>query len=1209
MRTPKIDSTAVEPGGSTGRLYHVRPTLLIGLGGSGKEVLLRLRRLFEARHKRPDLPIIEFLWIDTDIVNKSLDGTAYDEITRRVELNADERIDARMTPQEVEGYYQAVRANPHIFSWFPSELSQLGSSILVAGAGQIRPFGRLAFHHKFSVIRDRIQSKLQRMGNAERRREAEGMSFRVDNRMEVVVVTSLAGGTGSGMFIDLGFLLGHLRKNLNLDLSTTGIFFLPDIFTGKVSNAEPLMANSFAALMELGTFMAPRVGAGRAEGPKPFVFSWTREMDFEVHAPPFETAYLIDRKNLSGEHSEDFVEPFQMVAEFISLDFEQTRLAQQKRSNRSNMDQYLATDSVVRFYDEEGGEDMGGSAEDQLIYAEYFPNRFSTFGLCQILLDQDNLRNAAGFRLSELLADFWLKDVEPPRGFRETVVDKYLKKAGLERGDLLRELLKDEDESKVFTDSWRETVHRDFEGLVSKVVSGFAASSRKERLKLGRRMDANLKQIEVRARDLYRKRVEQARSLLIRQPDAKGKHRRLIEANVKHFEARAEERLENFVIDMLCDPTTAGTRMAEAFLEEAVQQIKDRAEEAKDDQPVTERHFPELSPPSRGGRLAEVTEDLSSVDNINSFLTLGYGLMTRAAAKNHIEALLDRHLRRYNGQAVAEIRGFLDEVKKFTIEQIEAEYDRVALNEAADVLGRLGEFVGNRVELRDRDGGVKVEVEGLHAKLFRFKQRMLELKQEMHSLYEAYRKTRHSVRNRVLSIKVDFVTEIEKVLQGRLGNRDSLVENLRRVSQRFFVDRNLVRSPSDSPLEGHEGDLFREGMRAIYERASNYERDRGQWLEVRNALEEFTFDQLESFSRDLTAAELWRREHPTDEELARELGKCVAMAAPYVEWGDSNQTLEAAGRVQTMAIVGIEEPEDPLVDIVRSQVHISGVNYYERASGEEHRGGSIVLFVEKVAFPTFYIGNLARMRRHYIANLKSGRDNLFHRHIDKATYRFRDIDPPRSDSAVKEKIEALKRVVEGQVLGVLRYDKKSGFLLRMHKSSGRPFEKAIGLSLDEAVTVVASSSDIESQLSEQNETVTSGWFDDGDLESAMNYLGMLHYYLEEVFQQPERFVAGGTAGIFSLRHHVITQLYDEYSKVLMERTGLDGKSLAQDAARIDIEQVSQPLDYRDAEAAAALRSLVQRKNPARVAEVVSSHQRSAAVQRDFMEDEEEDPFV
>lgn len=44
----------------------IRPTLFLGLGGTGKEVLLRLRRKFYERWGVTGLPCTSYLWMDTD---------------------------------------------------------------------------------------------------------------------------------------------------------------------------------------------------------------------------------------------------------------------------------------------------------------------------------------------------------------------------------------------------------------------------------------------------------------------------------------------------------------------------------------------------------------------------------------------------------------------------------------------------------------------------------------------------------------------------------------------------------------------------------------------------------------------------------------------------------------------------------------------------------------------------------------------------------------------------------------------------------------------------------------------------------------------------------------------------------------------------------------------------------------------------------------
>jgi len=70
----------------------IRPTLFIGLGGTGKEVLLHLRRKFYERFDEPKLPCTAFLWIDTDTRDVMAQGERIDEIYQEVRFNEEERL-------------------------------------------------------------------------------------------------------------------------------------------------------------------------------------------------------------------------------------------------------------------------------------------------------------------------------------------------------------------------------------------------------------------------------------------------------------------------------------------------------------------------------------------------------------------------------------------------------------------------------------------------------------------------------------------------------------------------------------------------------------------------------------------------------------------------------------------------------------------------------------------------------------------------------------------------------------------------------------------------------------------------------------------------------------------------------------------------------------------------------------------------------------
>src|SRR5438034_7551738 len=75
---------------------RVEPTLLIGLGGTGKEVLLRLRQRFVEKYNIVGFPTMAYLWIDTDTQNHNIDGQAIDYIAEQALFKPGEWIDAQV---------------------------------------------------------------------------------------------------------------------------------------------------------------------------------------------------------------------------------------------------------------------------------------------------------------------------------------------------------------------------------------------------------------------------------------------------------------------------------------------------------------------------------------------------------------------------------------------------------------------------------------------------------------------------------------------------------------------------------------------------------------------------------------------------------------------------------------------------------------------------------------------------------------------------------------------------------------------------------------------------------------------------------------------------------------------------------------------------------------------------------------------------------
>src|SRR5205085_1086697 len=125
--TPSSRSSRRPPSDAKDRPLDLAPTILVGLGGTGKDVLLRIRRLFFQREGKRDYyigyPIISYLALDTD--GAGFASIEWEDLTAYVLQNiqfrqGDERemIDCSVKPDQFTQYFEGgKRMHPHIFSW------------------------------------------------------------------------------------------------------------------------------------------------------------------------------------------------------------------------------------------------------------------------------------------------------------------------------------------------------------------------------------------------------------------------------------------------------------------------------------------------------------------------------------------------------------------------------------------------------------------------------------------------------------------------------------------------------------------------------------------------------------------------------------------------------------------------------------------------------------------------------------------------------------------------------------------------------------------------------------------------------------------------------------------------------------------------------------------------------------------------------------
>jgi serine/threonine protein kinase len=227
------------------------PALVIGLGQMGLGVLRQVSHQLTERFDSPEaLPNIRFLYIDTDPECVRLATAGPGTLALR-------RSDVLRAPLFRPSHYLKPRdGKVRVDSWLhPKMLYRIPRQAFSAG---VRALGRLAFVDNQRTIALRLRSELEECVDPEALAEAvrrSGLCLRT-NRPRIYLVTSLAGGTGSGMFLDLAYVARALLKKMGGgNPEVVGVLLLPRVESGPAHATG--VGNAYAALTELSHFSAP----------------------------------------------------------------------------------------------------------------------------------------------------------------------------------------------------------------------------------------------------------------------------------------------------------------------------------------------------------------------------------------------------------------------------------------------------------------------------------------------------------------------------------------------------------------------------------------------------------------------------------------------------------------------------------------------------------------------------------------------------------------------------------------------------------------------------------------------------------------------------------------------------------------------------------------------------------------------------------------
>jgi hypothetical protein len=235
-------------------------TLAIGLGGTGKACLTILKeRLEEAFGQVPDE--VALLCFDTDdwrdideFAGAKLSSSEFVHITSRPGVTMD-TIFADIASGRTASHMQWLENEKLSRVISPSERDIRG------GAQQRRPIGRVALFQRWdNPIYASILSTIGRMyGEPEKEDQVNAVEFE-QNKRQIFIIGSVAGGTGSGFMIDVANLVRHaVDSNSQWQaIDVSAIIVLPDAFspyTTTMNDPTNLKPNSYATLRELDRFI------------------------------------------------------------------------------------------------------------------------------------------------------------------------------------------------------------------------------------------------------------------------------------------------------------------------------------------------------------------------------------------------------------------------------------------------------------------------------------------------------------------------------------------------------------------------------------------------------------------------------------------------------------------------------------------------------------------------------------------------------------------------------------------------------------------------------------------------------------------------------------------------------------------------------------------------------------------------------------------
>jgi len=282
-----------------------RPTLVIGLGGTGHEVVVRLKARFLETFGPDIFKIVKLLVFDIaqETVHVTSEGGSDVTLTQDTEL-------VNIGDVPVADLLNNLNRHPTIEAWLRADELRREFSVFARFKSH-RRWARLALFYHFNQgarIKDRLMSVIHALTNLKSREPVGEVTLMSKSRgINVFIINSVCGCTGSGTFLDMAYLVRELIEDSGIYCFVNGFLVLPGVFS-RVQN-DRIMAYAYAALRELEHFS----GEGR------FFARYPGDMEITVSHRPFNICYLADAVNEKGKPLSGMGELASTIAESVFI--------------------------------------------------------------------------------------------------------------------------------------------------------------------------------------------------------------------------------------------------------------------------------------------------------------------------------------------------------------------------------------------------------------------------------------------------------------------------------------------------------------------------------------------------------------------------------------------------------------------------------------------------------------------------------------------------------------------------------------------------------------------------------------------------------------------------------------------------------------------------------------------------------------------------